>query len=141
MQFYYGDQNLLRVLDEAEFWKRQEAEHTVVIREIVPGLEANYVNRLQVFERAFEQTEQKAVQLTETVIRSQAQLNPAITEHIMEFLHYALQESEQFTNFLRNLLTASDVVSNNMVAQVVINHIIRESEYFIGITQTILYQE
>jgi hypothetical protein len=32
MQFYYGDRNLLRVLDEIEFWKRQEAGHTVVIR-------------------------------------------------------------------------------------------------------------
>ena len=28
MQFYYGHQMPLRVLDEAEFWKHQEEEHT-----------------------------------------------------------------------------------------------------------------
>lgn len=33
MQFYYGQQMPLRILDEAEFWKNQEEEHTVVIRE------------------------------------------------------------------------------------------------------------
>jgi len=36
MQFYYGHQMPLRILDEAEFWKRQEEEHTIVIRELVP---------------------------------------------------------------------------------------------------------
>lgn len=35
MQFYYGNQMPLRVLDECEFWKHQEEEHTVVIRELV----------------------------------------------------------------------------------------------------------
>lgn len=43
IQYYYGYKNLLRVLDEVEFWKRQETEHTVVIREIAPDLEARYV--------------------------------------------------------------------------------------------------
>jgi len=27
MQFCYGDKNHIRILEEAEFWKRQEAEH------------------------------------------------------------------------------------------------------------------
>jgi hypothetical protein len=36
MQFYYGQQMPLRILDEAEFWKHQEEEHTVVIRELTP---------------------------------------------------------------------------------------------------------
>lgn len=39
MQFYYGQHMPLRILDEAEFWKHQEEEHTVVIRELVTGLE------------------------------------------------------------------------------------------------------
>jgi len=34
MQFCYGDKNHIRILEEAEFWKRQEAEHTVVIRKL-----------------------------------------------------------------------------------------------------------
>ena len=39
MRFYYGDKTPLRVLDEIEFWKQQESEHTVVILQIVDDLE------------------------------------------------------------------------------------------------------
>ncbi|KAF1084483.1 hypothetical protein SPSYN_02261 [Sporotomaculum syntrophicum] len=35
------------MLDETEFWKRQEAEHTVVILQTVPNLKAHYVQLLQ----------------------------------------------------------------------------------------------
>lgn len=47
MQYYYGNQMPLRVLDEAEFWKHQEEEHTIVIRELVRNLEQKYVEALQ----------------------------------------------------------------------------------------------
>jgi hypothetical protein len=55
MQFYYGNKMVHRVLDEAEFWKQQEAEHTVVIREVVPNLEQRFVRQLEQFELAFQQ--------------------------------------------------------------------------------------
>lgn len=138
MKYYYGDQNYLRVLDEAEFWKRQEAEHTTVIQEVLPNLDAATVKRLKAYELEFNQTEQKAVQLIETVVRSKGQLNQVMTQHIMEFIRYAIQESEQFVAFLNELLTKVQV-EQNLVGKVVVNHIIRESEYFIGIAQTILY--
>lgn len=139
MQFYYGDQNYLRVLDEVEFWKRQEAEHTTVIQEVVSNLDAATVKQLKKFELEFNQTEQTAVQLIETVIRSQGKLNQPMTQHIMEFIRYAIEESEQFVQFLKDLLTTPQL-AQDMVGKVVVNHIIRESEYFIGIAQTILYQ-
>jgi hypothetical protein len=140
VRYYYGnDQIFLRILEEIEFWKQQEAEHTTVIREIVPGLDSSSVEELQSFQRDFRETEQKAVQLMETVIRSQGQINQSMIQHIMEFVTYAMRESREFVQFLRNLLTAAPVV-NNMVAKVVINHIIRESEYFIGIAQAIIYR-
>lgn len=44
MQFYYGNQMPLRVLDECEFWKHQE-EHTVANRKLVKNLEKT-CNRL-----------------------------------------------------------------------------------------------
>ncbi|NLY17972.1 MAG: DUF2935 domain-containing protein [Clostridiaceae bacterium] len=140
VRYYYGnDQIFLRILEEIEFWKQQEAEHTTVIREIVPGLDSSSVEELQSFQRDFREIEQKAVQLMETVIRSQGQINQSMIQHIMEFVTYAMRESREFVQFLRNLLTAAPVV-NNMVAKVVINHIIRESEYFIGIAQAIIYR-
>lgn len=137
MQFYYGDQNYLRVLDEVEFWKRQEAEHTTVIQEVIPDLDLMTVNQLNEFELEFNQTQQKAVQLIETAVRSQGQLNQQMTQHILDFINYAIQESEQFVQFLNDFLAQAQI---DMVGKTVVNHIIRESEYFIGIAQTIMYQ-
>lgn len=140
VQFYYGnDQIYLRILDEIEFWKRQEAEHTTVIREVASNLDAQVVEELQSFQQDFSETEQKAVQLIETIVRSQGQINQTMSRHIMEFVRYAIRESQEFVQFLKNLLTAAPMV-NNMVAKVVINHIIRESEYFTGIAQAIIYR-
>ena len=58
MQFYYGNQMPLRVLDEAEFWKHQEEEHTVVIRELVANLEEEYVKAMHEWEKALGETHQ-----------------------------------------------------------------------------------
>jgi len=51
MQFCYGDKNHIRILEEAEFWKRQEAEHTVVIRKIVQDLEEKFTEKLDEYQR------------------------------------------------------------------------------------------
>jgi len=138
LQFYYGDKNLLRLLDEIEFWKRQEAEHTVVIRQIVNNLEAHYVQLLQEWERAFAQTEGVAVQYIETIIRSNYNIDNLLEQKIVEFVSYALNQSQKFIKFLNELVSKSDAVRNNAVAQIVINHIRRESQYFIGVAQAFL---
>ena len=70
MQFYYGSQMPLRVLDEAEFWKEQEAEHTVVMRELLPDLEQQYVDALNRWEEVLETTHQHVRRFIESVNRS-----------------------------------------------------------------------
>jgi len=135
--YYYGDKVPLRILDEIEFWKHQEAEHTVVIREIVPNLEPEYVSALQQWEFQLTKTETMAVSYIETVIRSKGKINPHFMQRMIAFIDYCLQQSITFVAFLYNLQQESNAVKNNKTAIVVINHIIRESEYFIGIAQTI----
>jgi hypothetical protein len=139
MQYYYGENNLLRVLDEAEFWKRQEKEHTLVIRNSTPGLEPEFVNYLAQFESAFNQMEGKAIQLIETTIRSKGDLSPLLKRDINTFIEASIAQSQQFIQLIDETLTESEAVRSNQFAQTVINHIRRESEYFIGIAQTILY--
>lgn len=138
MQFYYGDRNLLRVLDEIAFWKRQEAEHTVVIRQIVPNLEPRYVTMLQEWELAFNQTEGVAIEYIQAVKRSNFNVNPELEQQIIQFVQFALGQSRNFILFLDELLTQSAAVRSNPVAPVVINHIRRESEYFIGVVEAFL---
>ncbi len=133
MQFYYGDRNLLRILDEVQFWKRQEAEHTVVIRQVVENLEPQYVKLLQEWEQAFIQTEGVATKYMEAVIRANYSVSPVLEQQIVRFINYALTQSQNFILLLNEIETQSGVVRNNPVARVVIDHIRRESEYFSGI--------
>ncbi len=140
MRFLYGDKNILRVLDEMEFWKRQEAEHTVVIRTVMPNLEKEYVDYLKRFEMEFIKTEGEAIKYMETVIRSGGCISPELNDAILCLIEYAIKESECFINLLDDILNNSKSAKDNAVAQTVLKHIRRESEYFIGISQTILYK-
>ncbi|MBN3527086.1 DUF2935 domain-containing protein [Paenibacillus apiarius] len=138
MQFYYGQQMPLRVLDEAEFWKMQESEHTVVIREALKNLEDQYVEALKLWEQALTGTHQKIVSYVESVIRSQyvpAQLH----QQVIHLVTYCLDESMKFIELCRQIKTHSSAAKNNPIAQTILDHIIRESEYFIGIARVILY--
>ena len=131
----------LRVLDEAEFWKHQEEEHTVVIRELVKNLEPKNVQALKDWEKEFAKTHQRVVRYIETVNRSNGYISQQLFNDIMQLTRYCLRQSEQFINFLRTLKEESVPISSNPTAKVVLNHIIVESEYFIGVAQTILYQQ
>ncbi|CAH8768622.1 DUF2935 domain-containing protein [Paenibacillus dendritiformis] len=138
MQFYYGQQMPLRVLDEAEFWKMQESEHTVVIREALTNLENHYVEALKQWEQALTRTHQKVVSYVESVIRSQyvpAQLH----QQVIQLVTYCLDESMKFIELCRQIKTHSSAAKNKPIAQTILDHIIRESEYFIGIARVILY--
>ena len=69
LQFYYGQQMPLRILDEAEFWKHQEEEHTVVIRELVSNLEEEYVEALKEWEKTLGETHKQVIRFIESVRR------------------------------------------------------------------------
>lgn len=138
MQFYYGQQMPLRILDEAEFWKQQEEEHTVVIREALGGLEQKYVEALKAWEQALSRTHQTVVSYIETVNRSQYIYNQ-LYQHVLQLVTFCLNESMQFIELCRQIKVHSVVAKDNLLAKTVLDHIIRESEYFIGIARVILY--
>jgi len=140
MQFSYGEQTPLRLLDEAGFWKHQEQEHTVVIREIAPDLERKFKEELKEWENTLAKTHSQIVQLSETVIRSANNVPPAVAGQVYRQISFCVEQSCRFTQFLFAMMSMSPAIKNNPVAQTVIKHIIRESEYFIGITQTICAQ-
>ncbi|WP_338450683.1 DUF2935 domain-containing protein [Niallia oryzisoli] len=141
MRFYYGQQMPLRILDEAEFWKHQEEEHTVVIRALVPNLEEEYVEALEEWEKALGETHKKVLRFIETVTRSGLQISQALQQQVMQLVSFCLQQSLQFIKLCQQIKTESKAVSANPTAKVVIDHIIRESEYFVGIAQALLYHQ
>lgn len=128
----------LRVLDEAEFWKQQEAEHTEVIREALSGLEPEYVQALKEWEQALTKTHQQVVSYVETVNRV-GYVYEELQEQVTELVKYCLAESLQFIELCREIAANSAAAKDNPFAKTLLNHIIRESEYFVGIARIILY--
>ncbi len=139
MHFQYGELTPLRLLDEALFWKHQEQEHTVVIRELVPSLEKKFEEELKEWEMAFTRTHGQVVQMIKTVVRSGDIVPPAVTDQVMHLINFCIEQSKRFVQQLFEILKLSQAIQEVPTAITVIKHIIRESEYFIGIAQTICY--
>ncbi len=138
MRFFYGDKNILRALEEAQFWKHQESEHTDVIMEVVPDLEDEYVTKLEEYKEIFNATHAQIVQYMEAAVNCHDTMSPEMTQDIFNIINLSIRQSQVFVDFLGMLLRDSDAVKNNPTAVVVINHIRRESEYFIGIVTAFL---
>lgn len=138
MRFFYGERNILRALEEAQFWKHQESEHTDVIMEVVPDLEDEYVNKLEDYKEIFNSTQARIVQLMEAAINCMNNLSPEMYQDILNVINVSTKQSQVFVDFLSMLLRDSEAVKNNPTAITVINHIRRESEYFIGIITAFL---
>ena len=140
MQFYYGKQMPFRIVDEIEFWKLQEEEHTVVIREALTSLEKKYVDALKKWEQALSETHQKAVSFAESVTRSQYVYGD-LYQQVLELTKFSTDESMKFIDLCREIKVHSTAAKDNPIAKTILDHIISESEYFIGIARVVLQQK
>lgn len=137
MLYSYGAWMPLRVLDEIQFWKMQEKEHTVVIRELTDNLESEYVTALKRYEKEFGDFEVRVNRYIETAVRHGTRLPPGIQNQILRLTQASIVQSEEFLRFLEGMLQKSQAISSQPTAVVVLRHIQRESEYFIGVVQVI----
>ena len=138
MQYYYGEKNILRALDEAEFWKHQEAEHAGLIPVVTPGLEPQYVQRLEQFGIALSHMNAEAVKYTTSITRSKGMVTRELRKQMLDFIKLCVEQSQDFSAFMTEMLKDSQAVRAHQPSQTVIHHMIRESQYFIGIDQLIL---
>ncbi|MNJ37829.1 Superoxide dismutase [Mn/Fe] [compost metagenome] len=138
MLLVYGPYLPVRILEEIRFWKQQEAEHTDVIKAIVPGLEPYYVQLLNDWKRVFEETTLAANQLLQYATSSQhAACDPKLIHETEKLLNTAFRQSHEFVRQLYTILDCSHAVKAVPLAKTVLLHIIRESEYFLGVLETL----
>jgi len=128
----------LRALEEAEFWKRQEAEHAGLIPEVTPDLEPQYVQRLERFGNELEWMNAEAAKFIESVTRSKGAVGGELKKQMLGLVKRCAEQSGDFIKFMAELLQNSRAVRADKAAQTVIRHMIRESQYFIGIGQLVL---
>lgn len=132
----YGTLMPYRLLEEIRFWKMQEREHTVVIRTLVPALEPPFVRMLEEWEGVFEKTEMAAVQWTEWAVRTRMPSDPMLQSQLNALLQASRTQSTEFIQQLLVMEQKSVPVRTNPVVKTVFQHIIRESEYFLGVLLT-----
>jgi Fe-Mn family superoxide dismutase len=138
MNWYgYGHLLPLRILEEVRFWKEQEKEHTIVIRALIPDLEPAYVQWFAEWEAIFENSERVANQLLKQVLPGTQPPAPYIIRCIEQLVAAACAQSREFIRQLYVLLEQSTAVQSVPLAKVVILHFIRESEYFLGVLETL----
>ncbi|WP_308723487.1 Fe-Mn family superoxide dismutase [Paenibacillus polysaccharolyticus] len=133
----YGHLLPLRTLEEIRFWKEQEKEHTLIIRTLVPDLEPSYVKLLEEWESAFAYSERVANQLIKQLLPATQPPAPYIMRSIDQLVQTAKHQSKEFIKQLYIMLEQSAAVRAVPLAQTFILHIIRESEYFLGVLETL----
>jgi len=138
MQYYYGEKNIARALDEAEFWKHQEKEHAGLIPAVTPGLEPHYVQRLAQFGVDLGAMNAEAVKYIASITRSKGMVPRELKRQMRDFIRLSVEQSQNFAALMTEMLSDSKAVRDNQTSQTVIHHMIRESQYFIGIDQLIL---
>jgi uncharacterized membrane protein len=111
------------------------------MRELMHDLEREYVDALLRWGEVLETTHQQVERYVESVVRNDNELVPSLYQQVLELMSFCLQESVAFIQFCRQVKSESKAASSNSTAQVVMDHIIDESNYFIGIAQTILYEK
>lgn len=138
MQFYYGEQNILRALDEAEFWKHQEAEHTGLIPVVTPNLEPQYAQRLTQLGNEISAMNAEAVKFITSVVRSRGVVSRDLKMQMLDFVKQCIEQSKEFIELMQDMLQNSRAVQASAASPTVVKHMIRESQYFIGIEQLIM---
>lgn len=133
----YGHLLPLRMLEEIRFWKEQEKEHTLIIRALVPDLEPPYVRLLEEWEAAFANSERVANQLLKQLLPATQPPAPYMMRSIDQLVRTAQHQSREFVKQLYIMLEQSATVRAVPLAQTFILHIIRESEYFLGVLETL----
>ncbi|RCX16215.1 Fe-Mn family superoxide dismutase [Fontibacillus phaseoli] len=138
MLFVYGPYLPVRILEEIRFWKEQEAEHTDVIKAIIPTLEPNFVKLLDEWKQVFSSTQEAADRLLQHGVTSEdAACDPQLIKETERILEASFRQSKEFIRQLYFILDQSAAAKSIPLAKTVLLHIIRESEYFLGVLETL----
>lgn len=139
MQFYYGEQMPFRILDEAANWKVQEAKYTALMGRVLGHLQHEQVNNLKHWKDSLDTTHRHILRFIESATRGNQQFTPHLHDQVLELIASCMQESIGFIHFCRQLKTTNRSIENNPIALEIMDHVIHQSDHFIGYAQTVLY--
>lgn len=140
MQYYYGSQMPLRVLDEAESWKKQELKHTGIMLELINPSEKHYVEELNRWRDDLDITHEHVKRYVESVVRHDNQLSSHLYKQILELVAFCREESVAFTAFCQEFINESETVNENPTVGLIMDHLVAISNEFIQDAKISLYE-
>src|SRR5690625_4669167 len=140
MQYYYGSQMPLRVLDEAESWKKQELKHTDIMLELINPSEKHYVEELNRWRDDLDTTHEHVKRYVESVVRHDNQLSSHLCKQILELVAFCREVSVAFTAFSQELVTESETVNKNSTVSRIQQQRVAMSNEFIQDAKISLYE-
>lgn len=138
MLYGYGSMLPIRILDEIQFWKNQEFEHTEFIKALISNLEIPYVNLLTEWAMVFKKSELTARTLLDQSLSSNTTSAPFLPLEIEQLLSLSCLQSREFIRQLYSIKDQSGAIRENSLANTVLLHIIRESDYFLHTLDTLI---
>jgi len=141
MLYVYGPLMPVRILEEIVFWKTQEKEHTAVLKALIPGLEEPYVKLLEQWAAVFAATEEAAHRLLESAINPSPPEHEVLLAETGQLLHVSCNQSYEFIRQLYAMMESSAAVKAMPLAVTVLQHVIRESQYFLNVLEGLSYPE
>lgn len=140
MLMVYNSLMPLRIMEEVRFWKMREKENIAMLSELCTGIEPHFAQLLQAWADVLHKTGDAA----DRWIKSS--LNESLAMHNLaqnqsdynKMMRHAVKQSEDLTQHLHKLAAQSHTISNSPPIIVVVQHIIRESEYFLGVFNSVI---
>lgn len=126
-----------RIMEEIRFWKMREKENVHMLLQLPTGLEPQYVQLLTAWQDVLHKTETAVHGRIATAIQSQA-ATPHTHQSVKETMKQAVKQSEDLSQHLHELTKRSAALSTHPLMKTIIHHLIRESDYFIGIFRSLL---
>ena len=129
----YGPYLPVRVLEDICLWKRQESEHLDVLQAVAPSLELTFGKLLNEWAIVFSDTRSAADTLLHHMLDSRAQVpsNGELVRQIERLLAASIRQSQEWNRHLQAIASQSQVVNQTKPASLVLQHTIRESDYYL----------
>ncbi|KAB2953038.1 DUF2935 domain-containing protein [Heliorestis acidaminivorans] len=137
MWHHYGKGIYFRVLEEIIFWKRQEEEHTSVIQALAENrLESAFVQALNRYAREAKRLRKVAEQVLAQLESRGGQSDLHLISQTRWLIAQSSEQSKDFIAFLEDMKQQSRLGRQHLFV-VVVDHIIRESQYFLTVLRKI----
>lgn len=137
MLYGYGSMLPMRILEEIHFWKNQELEHTEFIKAVIHNLEIPYVKLLTEWAMVFQESALTARKLLDQSLSPNTTLSSILLIDTEQLLSLSCLQSREFIRHLNSVKDQSIAIREHSLANILILHIIRESEYFLHTLDTL----